>query len=237
MSVLNFVQFYKDVLNEKEHGVLSKFAPVAYEGNSSACALFCSRFSREQSERILTGIIRADAILDLLDLFYFVGATESVYVRYKNEKLLLDCYSFCTQRLNVLENQNDSLSLTLCSFCFDKLRFFASVLNATEDKLNFSKLNAITLDKINALPFSLAPLFTLSYPLEIVEEKIRETAPSFTLSPLSLTCALLCVRGLISYGYYDLADKIKDEIYENTQPVLNLDNFSSAILCELSLTD
>lgn len=237
MSVLNFVQFYKDILDENEHSVLTKFAPLACEGNTSACALFCSRFSRERSEEILYKIINDKNCLGLLNLFFFIGATESVYVRYKNEKLLSDCYEFCSLHMSWLKSQTDENSLSLCAFCFDKLRFFASVLNKPCDKAEFSNQCSNALNKINSLPFSLVPLFTLSYSQEEVEEKVTTIDFTCENSYLALTYALLSIRGLISYGYYDLADKYKAEIYKNIQPVLSLDSFSSAVLCEIALTD
>lgn len=236
MTIDQFIQFYKDILNEKEYAVFSSCANKAYNGSSCACALFCSRFDKEKSEKILLSLLN-DNDVSLLSFFYLVSAVESVYVRYKNLELLEKYYAFFLSHLSLLDNQTDSFYLTLCSFCFDKLRFFASVLNDEKNKAIFSKRNNETQNKIYSLPFSLSPLFTLSYPQEIVEDNINSIAFTCVFSCELLTFALLSIRGLISYGYDTKADMIKNEIYKNIKPVSNLSCFACAILCEIALSD
>lgn len=236
MTISNFVQFYKDILNEKDYDVLSVCAKKAFDGNSFACALFCSRFDKEKSETVLLSKIK-DNDINLISFFFAVSATESVYVRYKNIELLKKCYDFFVNNLSLLKTPTDTLSLTICAFCFDKLRFFASVLNLNQDKANFSKQSSNALAKISCLPFSFAPLFILAYPQEYVEEKVNSSPVSIESSLSSLVNILLSIRGLILYGYEDIADNFKEELYKNIRPVSSLDCTLCAIMCEIALTD
>ena len=233
MNVLEFIEFYKDIMPRSEHSFFSEIVPAADRGEDCISACFIARYDTDRAVKILSSAIKSISQAEGLALACI--SLESVYIRSKNEEILNTGYVFLKNHLLNMEKEGLDQPFFLALVC-DMLRFFASALHNGEKTAFIQKRNE-HLSKIqqedNSI-LSLAPAYLMAYSPEEAGRRISSACfKAESLKTDSLSLLYFALHGLMTYGYEHEVRQIKEALL--SYPYNKEDSSAAALLAEIFL--